>query len=234
MPQIIPPEAPGDALALDRYGISQKAFDLIVESEVSSRAVYEARYRRPTLPGGQSGVTIGIGYDCGHTRAATIRSEWTGRIPATMVTALAGIAGLKGEAARKNLAVLRQLVDVPWEAALGVFADASLPKYVLLARSALPNFDELPPDCQGALVSLVYNRGASFAVAGPRYAEMRTIKALMAAQDFGAIAAQLQAMKRLWSAPSVRGVALRREREAALFTAGLAAKREAAMCSRVT
>jgi len=58
-------------------------------------------------------------------------------------------------------------------------------------------------------------------MAGDRYAEMRSIKAHMASLQFGAIPADFRDMKRLWNTPSVRGVAMRRDHEAALFQKGL-------------
>lgn len=205
---------------IDLHGISQDAFDLIVNSEVSSRAIYERDYRRPERPGGQSGITVGIGYDCGYSSAAILRSDWSGRIPNAMVETLCTVAGLKGQAAQHRLVSVRNKVDVPWGAALDVFSNVSIPKY-LRSCHVLPNFDELSPDCKGVLLSLVYNRGASFLQAGSRYTEMRNIRALMAARRFAAIPAELRRMKRLWTTPSVRGVAIRREQEARLFERGL-------------
>jgi hypothetical protein len=211
----------GDEM-LDFHGISKAAFDLVVNEEVSGRQTYEARYRRPEVPGGQSGVTVGIGYDCGQTTAAIIRQDWAGKIPDTMMNALCGVAGLKAERAQRALLSIRNSVDVPWDAALDVFSNVSLPKYLRLCR-ALPHFDELSPDCKGVLFSLVYNRGASFEATGARYAEMRHIMMLMTARQFARIPAELRSMKRLWATRSVRGVALRREHEAQLFERGLAA-----------
>lgn len=205
---------------IDLHGISQDSFDLIVNSEVSSRAIYERDYRRPERPGGQSGITVGIGYDCGYSSAAVIRSDWGGKIPDAMVETLCTVAGLKGQTAQRRLASVRGKVDVSWGAALDVFSNVSVPKY-LRACHVLRNFDELTPDCRGVLLSLVYNRGASFSQEGPRYQEMRNIKALMAARRFAAIPAELRKMKRLWTTPSVRGVAIRREQEARLFERGL-------------
>ncbi|MBX9711429.1 MAG: hypothetical protein K2X60_10390 [Xanthobacteraceae bacterium] len=205
---------------IDLHGISQDAFDLIVNSEVSSRAIYERDYRRPERPGGESGITVGIGYDCGYSSAAIIRSDWSGKIPHAMVETLCTVAGVRGQAAQNRLASVRGKVDVSWGAALDVFSNVSIPKY-LRACHALPNFDELSPDCRGVLLSLVYNRGASFSEPGPRYQEMRNIKALMAARKFSSIPAELRKMKRLWTTPSVRGVAIRREQEARLFERGL-------------
>lgn len=215
-----------DALP-DLHGISQLAFDLIVAAEISDRATYEKKYRHPTRPGGQSGITIGIGYDCGYVDAAALRKDWSGRIAQPMIQTLCGVAGLKGQAAQQRLASVRLLVDVSWDAALAVFRQTSLPAYLARTRSALPGFDALPASCKGALVSLVYNRGASFTMAGPRYQEMRNIRTLMTARNFAAVPAEFRKMKRLWTAPAVRGVALRREREARLFEAGLVAGEKA-------
>ena len=212
---------------LNLHGISREAFDLIVEAEVSGQETYNKRYRRPERPGGQSGITVGIGYDCGYSTADTIRKDWSGKIPASMVTALCAVAGLKGTAAQKALAGIRPKVDVPWDAAIDVFSNVSIPKYMAMARKALPGFDDLPPHCKGALLALVYNRGASFSLAGPRYAEMRAIRADMVAGNLADIPVQMRKMKRLWTTASVRGVAQRRDREARLFEIGLKGTRSA-------
>jgi hypothetical protein len=208
---------------IDLHGISQESFDLIVGFEVSSRDAYEKNYRRPERPGGQSGITVGIGYDCGYSTAAVIRQDWAGKIPDAMVAVLCSVAGLKGDAAQRQLARVRPLVDVPWGAALDVFSNVSIPKYLRMTIGALPNFDELPPSCKGVLLSLVYNRGASFSQPGPRYQEMRNIKALMTAEKFAGIPNELRKMRRLWTTPSVRGVAIRREQEARMFEKALPA-----------
>lgn len=208
-------------MSVNLHGISREAFDLIVESEVSGRAAYEKKYRRPERPGGQSGITVGIGYDCGYSTAATIRQDWGGKIPAPMVAALCSVAGLKGTAAQNALASVRSKVDVPWDAAIDVFSNVSIPKYLGYTRKGLPGFDDLPPDCKGVLLSLVYNRGASFQQAGARYAEMRAVRAAVISGDLAQIPGLLRKMKRLWTTPSVRGVALRREEEARLFERGL-------------
>lgn len=218
----MPNAAPAARVAApDLHGISQEAFDEIINSETSGRAVYERKYRRPTRPGGESGITVGIGYDCGYSGAATIRADWGGKIALAMVDALASVAGLTGGAAQARLGKVRPVVLIEWDAAIAVFCETSLPKYLAMTRKALPNFDLLPPTCRGVLTSLVYNRGASFSKRGARYQEMRAIKAHMIAKAFDRIPAELRKMKRLWSAPAVHGVALRREREAKLFERGL-------------
>lgn len=201
--------------------ISKRAFDLIVQEEVSSKALYEKKYRRPEWPGGASGVTIGIGYDVGAgvSSSAQLQRDWTGHIPQSMIDALVRCIGVTGARAKAMLPSVRPLVDVPWDAAMAVFEQSTLPKYYELARRALPNFDKLSLDCKGVLVSLVYNRGASFNNGGDRYSEMRAIRAHMQSGAFDKIPGELRAMKRLW--PGVGGLIRRRDREAALFAEGL-------------
>lgn len=207
----------------DLCGISQDAFEMIVGFEVSSRAVYEKKYTRPIRPGGASGITIGIGYDCGYATVAQIAADWGRLLPAAMVKVLQSVAGLTGIKAQAALASVKTKVEVPWDAAIAVFARTSLPKYATLAAK-LPNYDDLHPHCKGALVSLVYNRGASFSAAGDRYKEMRAIKAHMAARQFAAIPAEFRVMKRLWAGdPSLKGLLTRRDQEADLFEFGLLA-----------
>jgi hypothetical protein len=208
-------------MTFDLHGISQAAFDMIVGFEVSGQAAYERNYRHPERPGGQSGITIGIGYDCGYSTAEGIRRDWSDKLPTSMVEDLCKVAGLKGRAAQDKLAWIRPRVDVPWKTALDVFSNTSIPKYLKSTDNGLPNFDFLNPDCKGVMLSLVYNRGASFSQPGDRYREMRQIRELMVAKKFDGIPAQLRSMKRLWTTPSVRGVALRREQEARLFELGL-------------
>jgi hypothetical protein len=78
---------------------SQAAVDLIVAEEVSSQAVYQARYQHPEWPGGASGVTIGIGYDCGYSTANTIQGDRGDKPPAPMVKCLQDVAGIHGSPA---------------------------------------------------------------------------------------------------------------------------------------
>lgn len=206
---------------LDLHGISRRSFDDIVGYEVTSEALYNKRYRWPTWPGEQSGVTIGIGYDVGQQSKAQFLADWSGRIPAAMLKALAKTCGVTGPAARPLAAKLRGVVDIPWDVALDVFSNHDVPRYLAICRHALPGFDDLSPDCQGSILSIVFNRGASFNNGGARYAEMRGIKAAMKSGDLARIPALIRSMKRLWAADS--GLIPRREREAQLFEHGLAA-----------
>lgn len=205
--------------------ISPEARDLIVAEEVSSEATYKARYQRPEWPGGGSGVTIGIGYDVGAgvKNVAQLRADWGGRIPDVMIAALESCIGVTGERAHAMLAEARQRVSVPWSAAIEVFDTVDVPRWYAICARALPNFESLSLDCKGVLVSLTYNRGASFGKDGDRYSEMRAIKAHMIAKTFARIPVELRSMKRLWPSQSMRGLVFRREHEAQLFERGLKA-----------
>ena len=203
--------------------ISQAAFDLIVQEETGGRAYYEQRQVHPDWPGGASGVTVGIGYDCGYCTANQLTSDWTGIIPDSMIIQLRSVAGIKGSPAHSSAQLLHAGVMVPWASALKVFQNIDVPRWTNTVLKALPNADKLTGDCLGALVSLAFNRGASFTLPGDRYREMRTIKALMEAQNFAAIPAEFRSMKRIWplNTPGHTDLTNRREHEAALFEKGL-------------
>jgi hypothetical protein len=198
---------------------SQAAIDLIVAEEVSSQAVYEKKFQHPEWPGGMSGVTIGIGYDCGYSTPTVIQGDWGNKLPVTMVAALEAVAGIHGSAASSHAHELRNVVTVPWEAAMAVFIGRDMPKWEGIIIKALPNAIQLAPDSFGALVSLAYNRGPSFSNAGDRYREMRAIKDHMAKEQFAEIPGEFRSMRRLW--PNMTGLRNRRDHEAALFEKGL-------------
>ena len=198
---------------------SQAAIDLIVAEEVSSQQTYQSLYQHPEWPGGASGVTIGIGYDCGYSTPDIIAADWGDKLPPEVVKCLEDVAGVHGSPASSYAHALKGVVTVPWEAAMAVFEQRDMPKWEQIVAHALPNTDKLAPDSFGALVSLAYNRGASFSLVGDRYTEMRDIKALMAAEQFDRIPDEFRSMKRLW--PNVLGLRLRRDHEATLFEKGL-------------
>ena len=197
--------------------MSQKAFDLIVEEETGGEAYYNKTEIHPDWPGGASGVTIGVGYDCGYDTAAQIGADWIA-LPSAARASLQECAGVRGSPAHALASELHG-ISVPWDLAQTVFRATDVPRWEAIVQKALPNTDKLSGDSFGALVSLAFNRGASFSEAGGRYTEMRKIKLLMAAEDFDQIPAQFLAMRRLW--PRGGDLWNRRGHEAALFQAGL-------------
>ncbi len=200
---------------------SRAAVDLIVAHEVSSRATYEKKYRRPEWPGVASGITVGIGYDLGYNTADTILNDWKDFLPPNVVREMMRYAGIKGSAAKQVLSQARRSIDVPWDAAMAVFMRTSLPKFEAMVLRACPGSEKLPAGCFGVLTSVTYNRGASFTKAGDRYREMRNIRAHIATGHWDMVPNELRAMKRLW--PGVNGLLRRRDEEAALWEKSLAA-----------
>jgi len=194
--------------------VSHLGLDQIVQFEVISEKYYEKHLSRPIWPGGDSGVTIGIGYDLGYNDGETIQGDWEERIPEADLDDLLAIAGVKGEAARAHIDQLRH-INIPLNQAKDVFYSRTLPRYAQMTRKAYPGVEKLPADAQAMLLSLVFNRGA--AQEGPRRREMKAIKPLVQAGDLRGIAAQIRSMKRLWDIDQLPGLHARREREAELI-----------------
>jgi hypothetical protein len=204
---------------LDLHGISQDAFDKVIGYEVTSRQVYERRYQRLTWPKEQSGATGGIGYDFGQATRAQVKEDWADKVDAKTLKALLSCCGVTGTAARALVDRLHDIVSITWNDALDVFSNHDLPRYTAMCRAHLPGYDELSPHCRGVLFSLVLNRGPSFDATGPRYAEMRDIKAAIKSGRLERVPAALRSMKRLW--PDSHGLRDRREDEAKLWELGL-------------
>lgn len=198
----------------DLYGISEDADALIINEETGGKAYYLKTEQHPDWPGGMSGVTIGNGYDCGYSTAADIAADWGPLLPANAVTALQSVAGIHGSAASSHARELHW-ITVSWDAAMAVYHNRDLPKWVGIVERALPNCEKLNGDQFGAEVSLAFNRGASFDLSGDRYVEMRNIKTHMIAERFDMIPGEFLAMRRLW--PQGGDLWRRRGHEAALF-----------------
>ncbi|MBY0294757.1 MAG: hypothetical protein K2X71_01785 [Methylobacterium sp.] len=229
--------APGPSpLARDAAGaatISERAVSLIIQHETGGRRYYETVYRgRPVWPAGRSGITIGFGYDLGYVSAAEFGSDWAA-LTEDERTRLARTIGRHGgrddEAAMRAVLATVRDIRIAWEAGEAVFRTATLPKFTAKTVTALDNTALLSPDAFGALVSLTFNRGASYAKARApddpldRYREMRGIRAAMAERRFADVPALIRLMKRIWRGTAIEAEMLRRrENEAVLFEAGLA------------
>ena len=197
--------------------ISKKGLDLIVQSEITSEAFYNAMYKNPIWPKSESGITIGIGFDLGFYTAAKIENIWRPFLSAASVVKLKVVAGKKGIAAKNALAINQgniKSVLVDYRSALEVFYSNSVPAYAKSTIAIYPDINNLPPDAQAALLSIVYNRGNS--LVGDRRREMKNIVSLVTAGNLTGIAAEIRSMKRLWTTPDTKGLAIRREKEAIL------------------
>ena len=195
--------------------ISEAARDLILEMEGFSS--------KPEWPGGQSGVTIGFGYDLGYVTVDQFESDWGERVRADACKRLKAVVGLRAQRARNRVGELAD-IRVTRSAAEQVFETRTLPLYELRTAQAFPGVEALPEDARGALVSLVYNRGTSMVDNSPedRRREMRAVRDAVAKGDLAEIAAQLRAMERLWHGKGMGGLVARREEEAQLVESAMA------------
>lgn len=199
---------------------SQRAILLQITEEDGDQNYYYKVESHFSWPGGASGPTVGIGYDCGYSSAEQIKTDWTGFVDDARVAVLQRAAGIHGSAAASWVANHRHAVTISWDESMAQYKAHELPKWEAITAAHLPNTDKLSGDSFGALVSLTYNRGPSYDAPGNRYLEMRNIKSDMAAERFADIPNQFLAMRRLW--PRGGDLWNRRGHEAMLFRDGLA------------
>lgn len=198
----------------DQLLVSQKGIGMIVSFEISSKAYYQKFLLAPSWPGSASGVTIGIGYDLGYHTQNQIQSDWGGRVSGKDLDQLVSLAGTTGARAKEAVQGLSD-IRIPYDAACDVFYSSSLAKTAVKVRKAYPGVQDLFPDAQAAMLSLVYNRGT--AMAGPSRREMAALKALVAVADYAGMAEQFLSMKRLWEGKGLPGLLKRRDQEARLI-----------------
>lgn len=193
------------------YIVSKGVFDFILETEA---------YREfPYVPGGASGVTIGYGYDLGQQSVAQIGQDLAGLYTTSEIELLKGKAGLSGEGARNSLTNV-SAISISKENAMKL-AIIMKKRYAQMVVDIYPKAVNLHPHCQGALLSLIINRGKELGDS-PRRREMVQIKEDFEASQEGQIPTRFRGMKRLWeNDPQTRGVAARREKEAVFFERGL-------------
>lgn len=197
--------------------VSKRALDIIINSEISSKAAYLVKYKFPIWPQLESGITIGIGYDLGYVTATQFQKDWGGLLSASVFNSLSSVVGKKGDAAKNSLTTAVKKIEISWEAALEVFYTQSMPKYAVSTKKAFPGVEKLPPDAQGALLSLVYNRGALIDNSDRRR-EMKNIVGHVTSGNLAKIAAEIRSMKRLWDIRTARGLHIRRDAEANLVS----------------
>ena len=194
---------------------SPKALDLILKYEVGGgKAYYDKFLSKPTWPGGASGMTLGIGVDCGYYTPTELEKIFS-FLPKKQLEIVKGASGKTGQAGKeytnqhKNDGIV-----VTWDQALDIFNKLIWTKFAKLAEKAFPGLDQLCDNAYGALVSLVFNRGSS--LIGDSRLEMRNIRVLVPKKDYKGIANELRKMKGIWQGKGLDGLLERREAEAKL------------------
>jgi hypothetical protein len=194
---------------------SDAALKLILDYEVGGGEEYYNKYlQHPTWPGGHSGLTLGIGVDCGYYTANELANLFD-FLPSSQLQAVKNASGKIGENGRAYVKSIKNLgITVTWDQAIEIFEKLTWPKYCRLAENTFPGLNELCDNAYGAIISLVFNRGGS--LKGDSRIEMRNIKDLVPKKDYSNIAEQLRKMKRIWEGKGLDGLIARREAEAKL------------------
>ncbi|NDD52452.1 hypothetical protein EBZ39_00990 [bacterium] len=194
---------------------SANALNLILQYEVGGTENYYNKYlTHPTWPGGASGLTLGIGIDCGYYSPQELEKIFY-FLPKVQLNAVKNASGKTGQSGKQYVQQVKPLnITVTWDQAIEIFNSLTWPKFAKLAEKTFPGLDQLCGDAYGAIVSLVFNRGTS--LTGSSRQEMRNIVPLVAKKDYKGIAKELRSMKRLWAGKGLDGLIERREAEAKL------------------
>lgn len=191
--------------------LTREGLNFIIDQETGGRDEYN---RHPEWPGEASGITIGIGYDLGYNSSTTVSKDWAEHVSRADLARLVACAGIRGQDAKLLLCSVRDMT-ILWESAIEVFEEVTVPKFYLQMLRIYPQADELEPNQTAALLSLVFNRGAS--LSGDRRREMLEIQSALKTGAVHQVPDLLRSMDRLW--PDTKGLRLRRHREADLFAA---------------
>src|SRR5580704_12979027 len=97
---------------------SPRAILLIVTEEDGDQNYYLKTEQHFSWPGGSSGPTVGVGYDCGYETAASITADWSPYIDAARVAILVPAAGIHGAAAQQFVAAHRNAITITWNESL--------------------------------------------------------------------------------------------------------------------
>jgi hypothetical protein len=117
----------GAAQPLPALQTSQAGIDLIVTEEDGGEVYYTKHYQHFEYPGGASGATCGIGYDCGYKTPAQIHKDWDGIISDSQIFYLVAAAGLTGAKAQAYVQANGNAVTITWDQAMAEFMQRELP-----------------------------------------------------------------------------------------------------------
>lgn len=166
-------------------GVSENALKLILDFEVGGgETYYNKKAKFPIWPGGASGITIGIGVDLGHIKKVDFDAQISPYYEDTQIDRLVACIGITGkpgssesETKMKALANTVSDCELSFEHAMEIHENFTIPLYYERTRKTFKGFDSLPADVQGAIVSLVFNRGTK--LDGPKRTHMAKIATLV-------------------------------------------------------
>ena len=207
---------------VETYELEGLAGVLIVSKESFQFILEKEGYRKhPYVPAGASGVTIGYGYDLGQQSALQVRQDLSQLYAQQEIETLIDAIGRQGDQARSILSSVIH-ISISKENAIAL-AIRMKKRYAQLVIDAYPGVMDLHPHCQGALLSLVVNRGNSFTRPNiDSRLEMKQIYYDLLNLSPEKVPSRLRSMKRLWEGRAgLGGLITRREDEAKLFERGL-------------
>lgn len=173
----------------------------------------------PYWPKGNSGITIGVGWDLGYHRQEDFLKTWAGLDSKTSKRLLVALGKRGSEAGQ--LAPSLKAITIPQDVALTVFRGSLSTDYFPQLVRLFPGVDNLPAEVQVALLSVVFNRGTMLghdpdwksATELDRRWEMRRLQGDVKRADLFAIYIRLGTMKRIWEKTGPRGLMYRRRNE---------------------
>lgn len=194
------------------YKISKQTMEFILSYEGFQKYPYIPISENKVI--GDSGITIGYGYDLGQQSKTQIATDLQGLYTEDEIKRFQSVSGLKTHNAINNLYKVND-IQISKENALKL-SSISKKRYAQDTYDIYPEVINLHPHCQGALLSIIYNRGNS--LNGERRIEMRNIQIHLKNMKYEKISNEIISMKRLWTDG---GLLSRREKEAEFFKKGL-------------
>jgi hypothetical protein len=221
-----PPEAPAATTPNDGLANAKSRFIAAWEVAGGDTSNVRSRYNPlPHWPEGQSGLTVGFGYDLRYNLGTTVAKDWDGKLTPDQLDKLDDYSptiGKKGKwvppkkKANKAAVKATKDIEVRYEDAVKVLEEKTIPKFEEQAEKTFPGYSELDPYSQGVVLSLVYNRGGAMGKKKSlRYKHFMMVKEAVAKKDTMAIAAAIRKMKVEHTNPkNKKGLHRRREGEA--------------------
>ncbi|WP_249409210.1 pesticin C-terminus-like muramidase [Acinetobacter sp. SFB] len=192
--------------------ISKESLESILKWEK-----YEFKPYVPSKGGdGRSGVTLGYGYDLGQQSIEQIKKDLALYYNPDQIQRLLKAQGKKGVSAQALVSSLSDITISKNKAYDMVMIVKK--RYAKDTLKIYPDILKYHPHCQGAILSLVYNR--YIGLKGNRRKEMREIQDDLKKSGSN-VSISLRNMKRLWTTKQNRGLQARREDEAKIFEKGL-------------
>lgn len=205
-PTVPESEKPVIALPTPPETLTSAGFKLITDFEG-----WAARAELPDLR--YSGVSWAWGYDSHQNSRVNILLDWAA-LPAPQPVRLAATQPFFGRSAVQPTKDVHDIV-IPHFVGDDVFIRVDMARTFDQCRRAMPGFDDLRPNAQSAIASLIFNRGPG--MSGVNRTEMRAIRDAVPSKDYEAIAMNFKKMVRIWRGTSIEsGMTRRRLAEAAL------------------